>query len=1056
MIGAAADTLQENRIPVYFNVPSADTGHQAEDLGFEIDGEFLSTYSFENLAKKYFDIPSKRKFNEVTRYSKKELDSSLLKDVSSRYASNLSENIYWYTKERDERIDIDSYINNAQYMIEMALDYGIVDELFCQLMKHLNHNPSKGNRSRTWELICLSCGSVLPSKKLKKYVFAYLHSRLNEDKGHTEMIRMSIERLENNYTSPVRRRTIRPSMFELKHILTGGSVPLDIYLPNKECFTVHTLSHCSGEELIEQYFIETGIDHSHSACFALYEVFLNNEKIERSINNSENIMDILAKWEDFEKEENYEPNKSFKFVLKIKFYFGKELWSIDDPKILDVMAHQFMDLVTSGSWKANDKMAISIGSYALRFKQLKGDPSATDDVMIQYISPHNRSLFRAWEWPRVLYKNQEKENIINIEDLEEATRLLINEISKLNLFGSSIFEVEHSSGIGIDLAIGPTFIKFIQPIDSVVIKQYRYHNLKHWEFTRDSFFFTFEEDEIGLNTIKGTEIASILNGYYQMYENAREPKNAKVKKTYIPNESERKSTRYKFPFYGLDKGEIICLLSGNEILNYPCKSEYILGVNCYNIPPKEINSISCDLFRFVVGSLPSGRIVSIPKSHLKNSKIGAELNEAHLFENFLSKHRKQKDSIDTASDDSSGEYENMDRSVLKSFPKLRTAYMPQYDGRWKVFDIDDRVSYQKVPIEESMILHDVDNIQYKVNSVSCFCDIMKFMGDLKINSGKRKYFYLQRALIRGIEVESLQTEILFQICKQINFHPDPEHEIAGWNALCITLSTFLPSKGVIGYITGFLHDKIEDADEDVSERIIKAKKIIQKYGKLSNRRKYYPSSHEMESIEKNTKMKVHVKLGGTRGDDFIVKVSSFTTVEKVLNVLKQMLVDNNVPAPSYYCLVERVEDTERELLPTEYISDLITIHVKRNKKEVDTFFVLKRVINVTVHESNPLEATLMFYSGLDSYLASFLEVENDENYINIAATVLHIEGGDISKYALNKDNLDMYVPSNWCESKNKKEIVSQIKKRYRIIPEAPKLVHIENILEVWQKWHLCV
>ena len=78
-------------------------------------------------------------------------------------------------------------------ILRLACTSDMADELFCQLLKHLNDNPSAHSKRKVWELLLGAAICVSPSRELKKHIIQSLSDTPSTNtKARTLSVKMRV------------------------------------------------------------------------------------------------------------------------------------------------------------------------------------------------------------------------------------------------------------------------------------------------------------------------------------------------------------------------------------------------------------------------------------------------------------------------------------------------------------------------------------------------------------------------------------------------------------------------------------------------------------------------------------------------------------------------------------------------------------------------------------------------------------------------------------------------------------------------------------------------
>ncbi|KAI0256424.1 hypothetical protein BJV78DRAFT_1273252 [Lactifluus subvellereus] len=80
-------------------------------------------------------------------------------------------------------------LEEARWLLGEGLTYGeLRDEIYCQVMKQLTHNPNPESTFRGWQLLCVLLVTFPPSKNFEPYLHAFLSQRTAITEGRLDVL----------------------------------------------------------------------------------------------------------------------------------------------------------------------------------------------------------------------------------------------------------------------------------------------------------------------------------------------------------------------------------------------------------------------------------------------------------------------------------------------------------------------------------------------------------------------------------------------------------------------------------------------------------------------------------------------------------------------------------------------------------------------------------------------------------------------------------------------------------------------------------------------------
>jgi len=181
----------------------------------------------------------------------------------------------------------------------MSAPSGLRDEVFMQLCKQTSANPRLESAIKGWELMSFCLCSFPPSKPLKTFLTEFINKNIQDTSRPkiVEAATLCLERL-NTIMKYGQRKQV-PSKLELECLMENKPVPVKVGLVNDtfKTFTVDSFTFVKdvNESLAKKFNLQC------EAPFALYEVAEAN--VERLLDPKDRILDVMAAWENIDREE---------------------------------------------------------------------------------------------------------------------------------------------------------------------------------------------------------------------------------------------------------------------------------------------------------------------------------------------------------------------------------------------------------------------------------------------------------------------------------------------------------------------------------------------------------------------------------------------------------------------------------------------------------------------------------------------------------------------------------------------------------------------------------
>lgn len=291
-------------------------------------------------------------------------------------------------------------VRSGENPLEPAVSYSLTgaeqlrDELFCQILRQLRHNPSISSEEKGWHLflICLACFS--PSLYLTPYLISHFIAVLNKKKddlpkkdeekdvtpygGATrtgaEALQVELYRkkeeirrlaeltirtlLKSIKASPTRSHVPTPG--EISSIKSGKDLDVKVYFSDGESITVKVSSWTTVGDLTSEVGSRFGVSKGNMRIFTVYEVSTTGE--EHALPSEDRVADVISfhyfdsvkSQQATEDEVEAKPTNSFSFVFKARLFFdctaAGALCADDDEAATKLLYAQAVHDVISGKY----------------------------------------------------------------------------------------------------------------------------------------------------------------------------------------------------------------------------------------------------------------------------------------------------------------------------------------------------------------------------------------------------------------------------------------------------------------------------------------------------------------------------------------------------------------------------------------------------------------------------------------------------------------------------------------------------------------------------------
>ncbi|XP_028823636.1 unconventional myosin-XVB isoform X2 [Denticeps clupeoides] len=315
----------------------------------------------------------------------------------------------------------------------------------------------------------------------------------------------------------------------------------------------------------------------------------------------------------------------------------------------------------------------------------------------------------------------------------------------------------------------------------------------------------------------------------------------------------------------------------------------------------------------------------------------------------------------------------------------------------------EMVQHTTQPIRESLILY--SDSELNELSVSCFMNIMQFMGDQPLKKHQSEGDCASFILQLGKEKEFLRDEIYVQVIKQITQNPQQKGCMLGWRLLALLTGFFSCSNTLRPYVIHYLQDCIQDPQHAFQEVSYICEKNLRCSLTFGGRR-HIPSHAEMEAIlaGKGSRLLPIVLPGG---EEFSCKIRSFSlAVELVTDLCAEMGIVDPAETKEFSIKATRAQIV-RPIHPYEYIFDFLL-------DDGSIVLTVQRVVwNYPLHFDNKLYIEVHFHQVLADYLDGKLILPGKTSSVvqEMAelAALQHLAQGHTHKLSMSE--LKEYLPS---------------------------------------------
>ncbi|KAI9275328.1 Rho GTPase activation protein [Sporodiniella umbellata] len=180
---------KENNRKSFISSLLAQTGESRRSLPNSLQND-IAQFAIDGYAQKYFTTHKKGLFrrrvtmNEMMQWTCQSIKQPLLLLSNKKEATKCFKILQILMDDRPKPKNYDS-LENFQYLLDCGIAKGQMrDEIYVQICRQLNNNPTSASRKKGWEILCVVCVTFPPSKDLESYLFDFVnayHSTERED-----------------------------------------------------------------------------------------------------------------------------------------------------------------------------------------------------------------------------------------------------------------------------------------------------------------------------------------------------------------------------------------------------------------------------------------------------------------------------------------------------------------------------------------------------------------------------------------------------------------------------------------------------------------------------------------------------------------------------------------------------------------------------------------------------------------------------------------------------------------------------------------------------------
>ncbi|XP_072551430.1 myosin VIIAa isoform X1 [Salminus brasiliensis] len=899
------------------------------------------------------------------------------------------------------------------------------DEIYCQICKQLNQNPSKSSHARGWILMSLCVGCFAPSEKFVKYLRNFI------SEGPPGYAPYCEERLRRTFVNGT--RTQPPSWLELQATKSKKPIMLPVTFMDGTTKTLLTDSATTAKELCNA--LSDKITLRDRFGFSLYIALF--DKVSSLGSGSDHVMDAVSQCEQYAKEQGAQERNA-----PWRLFFRKEIFTpwhdpTEDGVATNLIYQQIVRGVKFGEYRcdrddlaelASQQYYVDYGSEILVERLLSLIPSYIPDREISSAKTVEKwAHFIMAAHKKGIYTQKRVDPQKVKEEVVDFARY------KWPLLFSRFYEAFKFSGPSLPkndviVAVNWTGVYFVDEQEQVLLE------LSFPEITAvsSSRGGKLQGQSFTLATVKGDEYTFTSN-------NAEDIRDLVV--TFL--EGLRKRSKFVVAlqdnpspvgddstFLSFAKGDLILLDqdTGEQVLtsgwahgiNERTKQRGDFPADCVYVLPT-VTRPQPDIVALVTMT-PDQRQESIRVAHVVLPE-SVERVKPYTLEEF------------------SYDY-------FRPPPKHTLSRVMITKNRGK----DKLWCCTREPIKQPLLKKVLAHEELSQEACMAFIAVMKYMGDYPSKRTRSVNELTDQIFEGALKAEPLKDEIYCQILKQLTENHVKYSEEKGWELLWLCTGLFPPSNVLLPHVQRFLQSKKHHPLAlDCLQRLQKALR--------NGSRKYPPHLVEVEAIQHKTTQIFHKVYFPDDTDEAFEVESSTKAKDFCLNISGRLLLKS----PEGFSLFVKISDKVISVPEGDFFFDFVrhlTDWIKKARPAKDgivpsltyqVFFMKKLWTNTVPGKDSFADSIFHYYQELPKYLRGYHKCSRDEVF-QLAALIYRVKFEDDKSYfpsipkmlkeLIPQDLIRQLSPDDW-----KRSVVAYFNKHAGKSREEAKLLFLKIIFK---------